>query len=77
MDSPEISRVGLERLLQPLTGDWLEVVVIYRRYDDYAAYEREIVDLNQTYKRAQDEFYRWKLMGNRFLETFDEFNRLE
>lgn len=42
MDSLEISRAALERLLQPLTGDRVEVVVTYRRYDDYAAYERQI-----------------------------------
>lgn len=77
MDSPEISRAALERLLQPLTGDRVEVVVTYRRYDDYGAYERQIADLNQKYKRAQDEVYRWQLIGNRFLETFDELNRLE
>ena len=52
MDSPEISRAALEWLLQPLTGDRVEVVVTYRRYDDYAAYEREIADLHQKYKRA-------------------------
>lgn len=34
MDSPEISRAALERLLQPLTGDRVEVVVTYRRYDE-------------------------------------------
>lgn len=34
----EISRAALERFLQPLTGDRVEVVVIYRRYVDYVAY---------------------------------------
>lgn len=77
MDSPELSRAALERLLQPFTGDQVEVVVTYRRYDDYAAYEHEIADLHQKYKRAQDEVYRWQIMGNRFLETFDKVNRLE
>lgn len=55
MVSPEISRAALERLLQPLTGDRVVVVVIYRRYDDYGAFERELSDLNQKYKRAQDD----------------------
>lgn len=77
MDSPDVSRAALERLLTPLEGDRMELIVTYRRYDDYEAYEREIADLRQRYQRVQDEVYRWQLMGSRFLETFDEINRLE
>ena len=77
MDSPDVSRAALERLLTPPEGDSMELVVTYRRYDDYEAYEREIADLRQRYQRVQDEVYRWQLMGSRFLETFDEINRLE
>lgn len=77
MDSPDVSRAALERLLTPPEGDRMELIVIYRRYDDYEAYEREIADLRQRYQRVQDEVYRWQLMGSRFLETFDEINRLE
>lgn len=77
MDSPDVSRAALERLLTPPEGDRMELIVTYRRYDDYEAYEREIADLRQRYQRVQDEVYRWQLMGSRFLETFDEINRLE
>ena len=77
MDSPDVSRAALERLLTPPEGDRMELIVTYRRYDDYEAYEREIADLRQCYQRVQDEVYRWQLMGSRFLETFDEINRLE
>lgn len=77
MDSPDVSRAALERLLTPPEGDRMELIVTYRRYDDYEAYEREIADLRQRYHRVQDEVYRWQLMGSRFLETFDEINRLE
>lgn len=77
MDSPDVSRAALERLLMPPEGDRMELIVTYRRYDDYEAYEREIADLRQRYQRVQDEVYRWQLMGSRFLETFDEINRLE
>lgn len=77
MDSPDVSRAALERLLTPLEGDRMELIVTYRRYDDYEAYERDIADLRQRYQRVQDEVYRWQLMGSRFLETFDEINRLE
>lgn len=77
MDSPDVSRAALERLLTPPEGDRMELIVTYRRYGDYEAYEREIADLRQRYQRVQDEVYRWQLMGSRFLETFDEINRLE
>ena len=77
MDSPDVSRAALERLLTPPEGDRMELIVTYRRYDDYEAYEREIADLRQRYQRVQDEVYRWQLMDSRFLETFDEINRLE
>lgn len=77
MDSPDVSRAALERLLTPPEGDRMELIVTYRRYDDYEAYEREIADLRQRYQRVQDEVYRWQLVGSRFLETFDVINRLE
>lgn len=41
MDSPDVSRAALERLLTPPEGDRMELVVIYLRYDVYASYERE------------------------------------
>ena len=77
MDSPDVSRAALERLLSPPEGDCMELIDTFRRYDDYEAYEREIADLRQRYQRVQDELYRWQLMGSIFLETFDEINRLE
>lgn len=52
MDSPDVSRAALERLLSPPDGDRMELIVIYRRYDDYEAYEREIADLRQRYQRV-------------------------
>lgn len=64
MDSPDVSRAALERLLTPPEGDCMELVDTYRLYDDYASYEREIADLRQRYQRAQDEVYRWQLMGS-------------
>lgn len=77
MDSPDVSRAALERLLKPPEGDRLVLIVTYLRYDDYEAYEHDIADLRQRYQRVQDEVYRWQLMCSRFLETFDEINRLE
>lgn len=62
MDSPDVSRAALERLLTPPEGDRMELIVTYRRYDDYEAYEREIADLRQRYQRVQDEVYRWQLI---------------
>lgn len=59
MDSPDVSLAALERLLTPPEGDCMELLVTYRRYDDYEVYEREIVDLRQRYQRVQDEVYRW------------------
>lgn len=52
MDSPDVSRAALEWLLTLPEGDCMELVVTYRRYDDYASYEREIADLRQRYQRA-------------------------
>lgn len=77
MDSPDVSRAALERLLTPPEGDSMELIDTYRLYDDYEAYEREIADLRQRYQRVHDELYRWQLMGSIFLESFDEINRLE
>lgn len=45
MDSPDVFLAVLERLLTPPEGDCMELIVTYRRYDDYEAYEREIADL--------------------------------
>lgn len=67
MDSPDVSRAALERLLTPPEGDRMELIVTYRRYDDYEAYEREIADLRQRYQRVQDEVYRWQLWAADFL----------
>lgn len=52
MDSPDVSRAALERLLTPPEGDRMELIVTYPRYDDYEAYEREIADLRQRYQRV-------------------------
>lgn len=58
MDSPDVSRASLEWLLTPPEGVRMELMVTYRRYDDYEAYVREIADLRHRYQRVQDEVYR-------------------
>lgn len=52
MDSPDVSRAALVRLLTPPEGDCMELIVTYRRYDDFKAYERVIADLRQRYQRV-------------------------
>lgn len=76
MDSPEDVRRALERLQAPVEGR-TELVVTYRRYDDYVAYEHELSALRAKCERLERDVYQWCLMGNRFLEATDELHRLE
>ena len=76
-DIPEISQKALERLLRPLEDGRVEVVVTYRRHEDYDAYERELASLREQVERLQRDIYTWTNMGNQYLATLDELRRLQ
>lgn len=76
MDSPDDIQRALERLLSPVEGR-MELVVTYRRYDDYVAYERELSALRAKCTRLERDTHQWYLMGARFLEETDEVYRLQ
>lgn len=40
MDSPDVSRAALARLLTPTVGDRMELFVTYRRYVEYEVSQR-------------------------------------
>lgn len=68
---------ALESLLRPLDDGRLELVVTYRRFEDYDSYERLIEELQDQVKRLQQDLYSWTVMGNKYLQTLDELHRLE
>lgn len=76
MDRAEIVQKAIERLLRPSDGR-LEIVVIYRREDDYIAYEQELNALREKVKRQEQDIYTWSLMGNKYMAALDELRRLE
>lgn len=77
MSASDARQRALESLLRPLEGDRVELVVTYRRHDDYEAYERELEELRNQVKRLQQDLYSWTVMGNKYLQTLDELHRLE
>lgn len=68
---------ALERLLRPLDDGRSEIVVTYRRHEDYEAYERELQTLRDENKRLHQDIYTWTMMGNQYLQTLDELRRLQ
>lgn len=76
MDSPDDIQRALEQLLRPVE-DRMELVVTYRRYDDYVTYERELTALRARCARLERDIHQWYLMGARFLEETDEVHRLQ
>lgn len=76
MDHADIVQKAIERLLRPSDGR-LEIVVIYRREDDYIAYEQELNALREKVKRQEQDIYTWSLMGNKYMAALDELRRLE
>ena len=68
---------ALERLLRPLSDGRAELVVTYRRHEDYEAYEQELEKLRAENKRLQQDIYTWTMMGNQYLSTLDEVRRLQ
>ena len=76
-DTSDAHRKAIERLLRPVEGDRVEVVVVYRRDSDYEAYELELEKLRAENKRLQQDIYTWTMMGNQYLSTLDEKRRLE
>lgn len=76
-DTSDARLEALQRLLRPLDDGRVEVVVTYRRHEDYEAYELELEKLRAENKRLQQDIYTWTMMGNQYLSTLDEKRRLE
>ena len=77
MSGEEIRSEALQRLLRGLDDGRLEVVVTYRRFEDYEAYERELDVLRDQVKSLERDIYSWTMMGNQYLESLDELRRLQ
>lgn len=79
MSSQDARLKALQRLLQPLapSDDRPEVVVTYRRFEDYERYEVEIEELKRKLKRAEQDIYTWSTVGNQYTAALDEIRRLE
>lgn len=77
MSAAETRYEALQRLLRPLDDGRMELVVTYRRFEDYDLYEQEIAKLRDQVKRLERDIITWTTMGNQYLQTLDELRRLE
>lgn len=79
MSSQDARLNALQRLLRPLelSDGRAEVVVTYRRFEDYEAYEVRIEELERKLKRAEQDIYNWSNIGNQYTAALDEIRRLE
>lgn len=77
MSDQESRQRALESLLRPLGDGRAELVVTYRRFEDYDAYEQEIQRLREQVKRLERDIYTWTMTGNQYLQALDEINRLK
>lgn len=77
MSDAETRQIALERLLRPLVDGRIEVVVTYRRFEDYEAYEEELATLRAERDRLKQDMYAMALNCNQYLQTLDEVNRLK
>lgn len=76
MSDAKIRSDALQRLLRALDDGRLEVVVTYRRFDDYEKYELELEALRAENERLKRDVYTWTMTGNQYLQALDEINRL-
>ena len=79
MSNQDVRRQALESLLRPLepSDGRAEIVVTYRRFEDYERYEVEIEELKRKLKRAEQDIYTWSTVGNQYTAALDEIRRLE
>lgn len=77
MFSDEIRLQAEKRLLEPISDGKLEVVVTYRRHDDYAAYEATISSLKSEVDSLKQDVFKWSQYGRDYLSSLDEINRLK
>ena len=77
MSGQDVRLQALESLLRPLDDGRAEIVVTYRRYEDYEKYEQELSDLRARLKRAEQDIYTWSNIGNQYTAALDEIRRLE
>lgn len=68
---------ALESLLRPVTGGRQEIVVTYRKHEDYENYEHRIAELTAKVEHQQAEIYKWTMMGTQYLDALDELRRLK
>lgn len=76
MSDQDVRLQALESLLRPLDDGRSEIVVTYRRFEDYEKYEQEIADLRAKLKRAERDIYTWSTMGHEYTAALDEIRRL-
>ena len=77
MANEETRQEALQRLLRPLDDGRMELVVTYRRHEDYDVYEQQLYDLREQVKQLQRDIATWTVMGNQYLSTLDELRRLQ
>lgn len=77
MPNEETRHEALQRLLRPLDDGRMELVVTYRRHEDYDVYEQQLYDLREQVKQLQRDIATWTVMGNQYLSTLDELRRLQ
>lgn len=73
----EIRLEALQRLLRPLDDGRMELVVTYRRFEDYETYESELYMLREKIRQLERDIGTWTMMGNQYLSTLDELRRLQ
>lgn len=76
--SPEEIRLQAEkRLSVPISDGRLEVVVTYRRHEDYEQYESHIAALEAEVKQLKRDIITWTHTGNQYLAALDEIRELK
>lgn len=77
MANEETRQEALQRLLRPLEDGRMELVVTYRRHEDYEVYEQQLYELREQIRQLQRDIVTWTVMGNQYLSTLDELRRLQ
>lgn len=77
MSGQDVRLQALESLLRPLDDGRAEIVVTYRRYEDYEKYEQELSELRAKLKRAEQDIYTWSTIGHEYTAALDEIRRLQ
>lgn len=73
----ETRQEALQRLLRPLEDGRMELVVTYRRHEDYEVYEQQLYEMREQIRQLQRDIATWTVMGNQYLSTLDELRRLQ